>query len=476
MPTKRQQLFNLLNSQAYLKQFSPEAKQTILDEYHDSIGLAEDLTFGATAFEDHAKKRINGLDGFKKQMGPEKTDTLDKLLKGDDPEVKKEVRTTLNELFKAQPFYENAKINYAETIEAFKDKVKEVPEKYTVEDIRSELNRVQGSAKNAIKAQQKMEKTNLNKLFDDESFMEKFKEALGNTDSDQVKKDLIAELNKSHEEQLAAFEKTAAENITHLDQAAAKEMERLILSFQLDRIAEQLTGSNKDLMEKEIERAREENLKKRKITREDENTEAFVNTRDGTISTLNPDDLNFIISLTGQKINHDKANGLWTVNLSNRIASPFYYASFQSCPKTDMLTMAQLVRASGFERITMIVNFDDESTRKQRAREAYEACLESGFEPDKIKLVDGNNKEIKPEEIFTPGELQRLKQNAGVTRDELKQLKEKAPKSEPNQDRVNTMREELLELRNKKRADSEKITKESLKQDEQEIKTVLDKP
>ncbi|PWY56427.1 hypothetical protein DGG96_02590 [Legionella qingyii] len=497
MPSHRQAFFNLLNSQYRKRQFAPGKLEEIYQQYRDDITLTQDLTFGLQAFEEYTNKRIKDHKGFKIQIGPEEGDTLEKALKGSDSTAKDTVRNKLNEVFTPEKFYAPAQEKYQESIEAFKKRVSQVPG-YSIELLRGELEKINQDAKNAIIAQQKMEVKRLKETFENSAFMTDFKNALGKDpdEAEKVKKELIAELEKKHSEQLGAFNKVTQENLTTLDKASALEKKQILFSGQLESWANQLSQKDKDKMLLEMEQAREKNRERRNLTRPEELTTGTIDVKEKTISTINPEDLEFIISLSGAKIKHTKGKenepGIWSVEMPARILSPFYYLSRQENPKVDMLTMAQAVRASGFDAITLTINFDDPKTQKQRARQAYEAALESGFAPgplpgeeskgDKavkgIVLKDREGKEIDPTTLFTPSELKVLHEHAKERRDKLAKLLQNAPKETVPEETSKKFRSELDEGRNKIRTDKGKnaIDKELEQQQEVEIKTILNNP
>ncbi|WP_131794402.1 hypothetical protein [Fluoribacter gormanii] len=494
MPSHRQAFFNLLNSQYRKRQFAPGQLEEIYQQYRDDITLTQDLTFGLQAFEEHTNKRIKDHKGFKIQVGSEESDTLEKALKGSEPAVKNEVRTELDKVFAPENFYAPAQEKYQESIEAFKKRVSKVPG-YSIELLRIELEKINQDAKNAIKAQQKMELKRLKETFEKPEFMENFKNALGkDTDeAEKIKKELIADLEKKHKAQLDSFDKVTQENLTTLDKASALEKKQILFSGQLESWANQLSQKDKDKMMQEMERAREINRARRNLTRPEELTTATIDVKEKTISTINPADLDFIISLSGSKINHTKKKenepGIWTVQMSSRILSPFYYLSRQENPKVDMLTMAQAVRASGFDSITLTIDFDDPKTQKQRARQAYEAALESGFAPgplpgeeskgDKalkgIVLKDREGKEIDPKTLFTPSELQVLHEHAKDRREKLVKLLEDAPKETVPEETSKKFRSDLNAGRNEIRVAKGKqaINEAEEKAVEEDIQKVL---
>lgn len=465
MPSFRQAFYNILKSSRLLDQFTPAAQERIYQNYRDSIGLTQDVAkdMGAGAFKAHADKRIQDSSGFNTKVGLEKEDTFAKLIQGDDPAEKKEIRTKLEELLKPQKFYTDAQETYKDSMEFFKKRINKVPE-LSVEQIRGYLEQINQRGRKAIEAQQKKELEDFKAELNKPDFATKIEKALGKTpeEVEKIKTDLIAEMEKKHSEQLAAFNDSAKENLTKLDKASALEKKRLIFTGQLESWKDQLSDSQRDEMEREIELARAENLKRRGMEAPARNTRAYVDCEKGTVSAINPEDLNFIISLSGKKLQHTKGKegepGLWTATMPSRIFAPFYYLSNKELPKVDMLTMAQAVRASGFDSITMTINFDDEKTRKQRAKQAYEAALEAGFAPGPlpgeekkdekeqvrgIHLKDGSGKEIKPEEIFTASELKKLHDRAAEKREKLSSLLKDAPREEPSEELTKQYRKEI---------------------------------
>lgn len=154
MPSFRKAFFNLFNSQKLVKQFTPDEQEKIYQKYRDSVGLTQDLTFGSEAFAHHAEKRIKDHTGFKTQIGSNKEDTLEKLLKDDAPNTKKEIKDELKSILTPQPFYTKAQEVYKESMEFFQQRMKQVPE-LSVEQLRGYHEQITTRARDALKAQQK---------------------------------------------------------------------------------------------------------------------------------------------------------------------------------------------------------------------------------------------------------------------------------------------------------------------------------
>ncbi|HHT0592257.1 TPA: hypothetical protein ACTXXA_000948 [Legionella anisa] len=468
MPSLRQAFYNLLKSRKFLDQFSPEEQERIKQKYRDSIGLTQDVAkdMGSGAFDTHVDKRLKDSSGFKTQVGPNEADTFAKLIQGDDPVEKKQVREEFDKLLKPKEFYTAAQETYKDSMEFFKKRLNQIPE-LTVEQTRGYLEEINQRGRKAIEAQQKKELEEFKTALNTPELTEKIKKGLGKTpeEVEKIKKDLIAEMEKKHSEQLTAFNGSAKENITKLDKASAEEQRLVIFSGMLESWTGQLSETQRKEMDAEMERAREENRKRRGMNLPPERTTVEVDCEDSTITAVDPRDLDFIISLSGSKITQQKGKegepGLWTVQMTPRIFSPFYYLSNKEKPQVDMLTMAQAVRASGFDSITMSINFEDEATRKTRAKEAYRAALDAGFDPSPLPGEEGKEKplkgivlkdkrtgkEIDPGEIFTTEELAELHKEAANKRQKLTALTKDEPRKEPPEEVTKQYRKDIDEGR-----------------------------
>jgi hypothetical protein len=245
MPSFRQAFYNILKSRRLLDQFSAEEQERIYQKYRDSIGLTQDVTkdMGSGAFQAHVDKRIHDFSGFKTQVGQEKEDTFAKLIQGDNPPEKKEVRTKLEALLKPQDFYTDALETYKDSMEFFKKRVNQIPE-LSAEQIRGYLEQINQRGRKAIEAQQKKELEDFKAELNKPDFSKKIETALGKTpdEVEKIKKDLIAEMEKNHTDQLTAFNDSAKANLTILDRASALEKKRLIFTGQLESWQDQLSA------------------------------------------------------------------------------------------------------------------------------------------------------------------------------------------------------------------------------------------
>ncbi|KTD54061.1 coiled coil domain-containing protein [Legionella sainthelensi] len=491
--TFRQGLFDIFDSRKYLRELTPEAEKALLQKLRDKIGLSP-FDFQDKAFNEHDTSRVRNYSGFKLQIGEDKENTFDKLLRGKEPE-KEKVKEEFEKVFKKEDFYDTAKESYNRSIAAFKDIIVEkVPRPYSPEDIRGELTRIQTNARNAIAAQQKLELERFKTTV--ESQTDNLKAAL-NIDDDQeinkVKANLIKELEDTHKKQLDAFDKAAAENVTLLDKAANSQMEHYIFAAQMEKYA---YGQSDARKRQEMLLAIDAAIAKRLKDNPQANTtiEAHVGPDGMSISALDPMDLEFFYTPTGKKIEQKKP-GVWSIEFSPRIFDPGYYLGFpanQEKPKADLLALAQTIRAAGFKGIKMTVDFpNDPHTEKQRLKQAYEACLEAGFppvefgddgkpkKPQYIVLVDSKGREVNIQELFKDDgpKLGMLHQQAKEQRkalDDRKNVLTPSKKSPPEV--TNALKTDLSTAKNKGKTGADILTQEKEKEVEEHVERVLKGP
>lgn len=86
--TFRQGLFDIFDSRKYLRELTPEAEKALLQKLRDKIGLSP-FDFQDKAFNEHDTSRVRNYSGFKLQIGEDKENTFDKLMRGKESEKEK---------------------------------------------------------------------------------------------------------------------------------------------------------------------------------------------------------------------------------------------------------------------------------------------------------------------------------------------------------------------------------------------------
>lgn len=108
-----------------------------------------------------------------------------------------------------------------------------------------------------------------------------------------------------------------------------------------------------------------------------------------------------LTALSGKKITVTAdGQGLgFSMDFPRPIFDPGYYTSSQHNTKGDLLSMAELVKATGAESIIGTITCDNPKMARRLAQEAYEAALEVGFDEKKITIYM-NGQEMTAETLF----------------------------------------------------------------------------
>lgn len=389
-PQNRSALNKILGDRPIGERYSPQDLQNVARKYLPTIGLGDEVSFGANAFEAYNNARVKGYNGLQKAKVAEGDDPIQKKLNANVTNeaqkiaieaVKEGIKRALDPrngtLENEESDYDIAQHQYSASVQVFKDLVAEVSGKRNVQDIIGVIEEVASNAKGAIQKQQDKEITKLNEEFANDGFKTSLKAAL-NIGDDQiadVQKSIIDDLQETHKKQLEAFDKSTQESLKALHSASAKQRQAFLFIASLHK--------NDEKMQRAIERLAGENYNAQGP--KDDNIIIECSKDKAAISSVSLDQLKVIQLLGGGQINRvDGQPVSYKLDMGNRFTSPRYYLNNRE--ERDMLIMAQAVRASGSSGIVMKLDFKDEKTAEARARQAYAACIKAGFPPEKIKL------------------------------------------------------------------------------------------
>ena len=411
-----------LKSNSRLDIFSAEEQAQLQAQYRDSLGLGKNATFSADAFDKLVESRIKDFEGFKEAKAPDGRLLKDNLVNvspfnPEDTETIKAEKTAHQknaEAFKKTieealiPFpdappksgFIQAQKDYKESVATFRQLADKIPYKYKAEDLIGAMKELNDTAIKAIKEQQQKEML----AFEAPDFKTKLADALNlkapgqQAEIDAAHNRMMNDLKGSHTAQLAEFEKSATASVTALHTAAASEMSQLLFIANLRK-------NNVEMQQKIAELAA---LKRQQAGFDPLNTTVTVGIDKDQISLagITVADLGTITSITGKEIRQDGKGNFSMTMEGYSIASPLSslkYLAYSQDPrqnvKADMLLMAQAVKACGYDKITMNVNFENPTVANTRARQTYEAAILAGFPKDKIVIMV-NGKEMKHEDIF----------------------------------------------------------------------------
>lgn len=436
-----------LKSNSFIDKLSPEEREKIQTEYRDKIKLGANVNFSSNAFNTLERSRISDIQGFSKTLGPDGKPLIRHLNNQHD------IKSAITNALKPGDAYKEGKAEFEESIATFKDLVKQIPAKFSVEDLIDTMQSIKNDAEIKINAQHKQEIEALDALFkNDSDFRKQLQTAYSpesknkddvaptksaaNTLSDEdialIKKNMKADLQASHTKQLGDFNKSTADSMKQLQDSSAlekKQLEFLVLLAKLD-------NENKVKFEQ-------------KALEQEQASGINIAVKPGeakfTGSLLK--DLDQFKTITGKTVtkNSSGTDTSYTIEMSRNIFSPLYYLDPRQSLKADYRLMVKACMADGKEQFNWTFDYDDQDSVMAHAREAYKASIEEGADPAKIKMEDGNGHKIKPEEAFKnqPNVLKKLHQQSAEV---IKELANQKPQTATNQAAV---KEEIKVLREK---------------------------
>lgn len=397
-PEERSLLNKIIGDRVGYPRFSPQSLQQISDEYLGylpSIGLGTNAKLATDAVDKFVANRVNDVLSLKEAKTPDGA-LIHEKLSDTDPDKKdaiKAVKNEINQILDGKALEQGAQKEYKESMGAFQ-KLLAGDKKFHVQELNGLLEEITNNTRTTLEDRQKDEINQLEALFEDETFQANLTAALDlpedeaeNTEAlAAVKESMRKDLENAHTKQLDDFNKEVDNAKVELHKAAEQQLKAFLFMADLSK--------NDPKMQAMIEQLAEKNRSGAT------NVSVHISEDRADISCVNLDQLTFIQRLGGGKITpkkDDEGNLVYSLDMGMKFTNPRYY--FNDHHKKDMETMAQAIRASGSETITMSLTFKNEKVAEERARQAFEASLKSGFPPEKINIkVNGQLYTYKPEE------------------------------------------------------------------------------
>lgn len=359
---------------------SPEAYNNLAGEYLDYIGLGTDATFSAKAFDAHIQTRTQDVSGLKGAKLTSGALIHEKLASSSEKEAAKVVQDAVRAALAKSPAFTLAQEAYEKEIREFTEiRVKNVPKKYTAGALERVFREISDTAIKAIKEQQQLEVSTLKAQFVNADFNKVLISSLGidPADLETTQDSMLKDLQATHDKQKSDFDSSVQETVKTVLEASARQHRNFLFIAELHK--------NDKAMREMIESLAGKNRLKMGIT---DPTSLDVGENGIDISSVKVEQLEYIRGFGGGKITPQAAKdgepALFKLELGKRIFNSGYYRRDDQIK--DMVTIAQAVRASGADSIIMNVDFSNDSIGRLRARQVYEACLKSGFTPDKITI------------------------------------------------------------------------------------------
>ncbi|MCL9682546.1 hypothetical protein [Legionella maioricensis] len=441
-----------LKSDSRLKMFSVEEQKKLQADYRDALGIGKNTTFSADAFDTLAKGSIRDVHLFEKTKGPGNVDihkklTGEKLTTEEDKEAAKAVRDAIDKALKASPEFNKAQTDYTESVATFRQLADKVPGELKARALIDLMAELKDDAIKAIKLQQKNERALLEEQFKDENFKANLSKVLSlnsPSDIDVVKGNMLKDLEANQKKQLKAFEDSTTKSETTLHKAAAAEQSELLFIANLHKNNAEMRQRIIDIAEQKRQKAIQDAIAKGETPPPSPPavTATIGASANGLVlSGITMADIGTIKTLSGKYdiVPVPGQAGSYTMDMGSSalfgatLFNPGYYQDPRQNVLADFTLMAQAVRASGYEKIKLEMDFEPEEVAKERARQAYEAAINTGFprqvspksdkNPDNIVIMV-NGKEMRADELFKghESELQRIHGNANRVAEELKSI------------------------------------------------------
>ena len=423
-------IWNAFERDKLLRHFSPNELEKSGQEYRSSLGLSPEFKYSGDAFDNYSQARLQTYASFSATRTPSGA-LISERLKGDSADIKI-VQNGLNTALKPSADFDKEHSNFSNARDNFQELIKQIPTKYKPHDVVGAFTELKDSAEKAIQRQQESEIKALEEQFkpsEGNTFIPALKKSLAlqsESEVNAIKVSLLTDLRASHKKELKEFNKSTKESITKLHDAATADMREFLFIASLYK--------NNPAMRAIID----------DLTQPKKTNTTLQNTKDPAASFQGVlKQLKSIESLTGKKIEYK--DGHYSLEMPSLMAGINYYLDRDQKPKTDMLIMAKAIHASGAKKIKVELNFSDPEEAMKRGRQAYEACIESGF-PAKNITIEINGKVYTDkigEELFK-SDPSSWKQCAAT---EKRIKKELADTEKPKESDIKSIKAELVSLR-----------------------------
>lgn len=438
-----------LKSESRTSKYTAEQLKSLEKDYRDTIGLGDNATFSSDAFDKLVNSRMNDFHGFSKTKAPGDVSIHDKLTV-DSPEAKI-VREGLNKSLEKSKQFDDAQTNFTESTSTFQELVKLIPKKFRAEDLIGTMKEYVDEGRNKILAQQQHEIKALEEQFDitkNPNFIPNLKKALNLTsdaDVETVKKNLLSDLKESHDKQLEEFEKSTKDSLDKLHKASASQSTELLFVANLYENAKK--NKNKEMIQ-ELEGLIAKQRKKMGLPPETSTVQVGFSPDKVTLTGIKVKDIEKIKSDTGREIKQ-QSDGSFVMQLP--MINPFYYQDPRQNVKADMMLIAQAVKASGYDAIEMNCNFpNSDKVAMERGRQAFAACIEAGYPPEKI-TINVNGTKMDAQKLFEHDQktYQDIMSKAPQIQQTYKELE--SPKTSTKPLNTTAVKEEIIALKEKQK-------------------------
>lgn len=200
---------------------------------------------------------------------------------------------------------------------------------------------------------------------------------------------ILADLQNGHKKQLQYFTDNTNKSINELHNQAQTKAAEIAFIHYLSTL-NNVTSANIEAFRQQRQSKGEPGLEKEKGEPGLEiETAAKVHMAEDRIylSGITLKQIGDITTESGKVLKYDEKTDSYSMDMTRHIFSPLYYTDPRNNPLADATMIAHAIKAGGFKTITMEATYKDQHIADERGREAFEACINAGFPPEKISVV-----------------------------------------------------------------------------------------
>lgn len=327
----------------------------------------KDIGFGKTRFDTHileryAEQRAKDPSIFNETVF---NDTTFGKLAQSNPQFT-EVQLDLKQIFNSSDAFENSRQRFLTEAKALATNAQ------GSQKVVNSLIGIADAGRTAIKVQQKNEMKSLEQYFSANP------EKLAGVKADNLLESLRSTLAQQHQKQLDQYHSAVTHSMNSLHNAARLEIQRYLFEASLYK--------NSKNMRKQFEELaalpRSKNASTTLTMQEQDGKVHYL------LSSVDFNSLKYLKRDSGERIEKSE-DGVYTLNMGYKIFNPRYYLLNRD--RTDLVLLANAIKLSGCEAITMNLQYANPEVAKKRAQDAFRACIEAGFDPSKITLRVNND-------------------------------------------------------------------------------------
>ncbi|KTD16683.1 hypothetical protein [Legionella jordanis] len=413
------------------KSFGLDSRRKFFEQYLQSINLSNGLS-GTDSFNTYQLSCFSELKDFTRY----KDEKGNALLKGtywQNLEANNNHANAANAAIKAAVDDPGLRTDLANAVNTFNadmdminSELQKVPPGIDPRKLPNLLHAIKAEAKTAIEAYESQVTQKIEALRQDANFRNEFKSAMGwpldatsDTKVDQAITELKDTWKKSQKNAFSQFEKTYNESIKDIQEAIQRER---------DRIA--YIGAMRDRNDKEFRDAIDK-LIQQKGAQGAATFSSNPNSGSADLKGIKVDDLPLLKTITGRNIRKGE-DGSFHLELPWYHRVQYWFSHHQKIDY-DIQSIAEAIRACGYDKITMEVSHNDPEEAEEYGRKMYEACINAGFDPKNITIkVNGEERKLEKttkDGKDTPGLFTGYAGRLQKTHETAKKLKEEREKA-----------------------------------------------